>query len=143
VLVASIAAVTSFVVLAILATLFEGIPLGIALPLSGIIFFGSMVPIVGTVISTVFVTTILLLNDVVAAIIFLAYFLVYQQIENNVIHPIVQNRTVEITMLTVTIAILIGVSLFGILGALIAIPVAGAVRVLVNDFIDRRRTKKS
>jgi predicted PurR-regulated permease PerM len=143
VLVASIAAVAAFVVLVILATIFEGVPLGIALPLSGIIFFGSMVPIIGTIISTVFVTTILLLNDVAAAVIFLAYFLIYQQIENNVIHPIVQNRTVEITMLTVTIAILIGVSLFGILGALIAIPVAGAVRVLVNDFFDRHRTKKA
>jgi predicted PurR-regulated permease PerM len=138
VLVASIGAATSLVVLTILAALFDSVPYGVAFPLAGIVFLGAMVPVIGTVISTIFVTVILLLNNVSAALIFLVFFVVYQQIENNVIHPIIQTRTVELTMLTVAVAILIGVSLFGILGALIAIPVAGSIRVLLSDYIEHR-----
>jgi predicted PurR-regulated permease PerM len=69
----------------------------------------------------------------------LAYFVVYQQVENHVLYPLVYSRTVELSPLVILIAVLIGASLAGILGALAAIPVAGTIQVLVREWLEYRR----
>lgn len=138
VLVATIAAAGTLAVLLLLSG-FLNVPLNAVLPLSGVVLITSMIPMIGATLGAVVVTLVLLFNDVTAALIFLGYFIVYQQIENNVVQPAVQSRSVELSALAVIVAVLIGVSLFGILGALVSIPVAGCIRVLVKDFIDHRR----
>jgi predicted PurR-regulated permease PerM len=82
------------------------------------------------------VTLILLLNNVTAALIFLVYFIVYQQIENNFISPTVQSKKVELSALTVLSSVIIGISLFGLLGGIISIPIAGCLRVLLIDYLE-------
>ena len=64
----------------------------------------------------------------------LAFFIVYQQIENHVLQPVIYGRTVQLSPLAVLIAVLIGAELAGILGALGAIPVAGSIQVLLIDW---------
>lgn len=139
--VAAIAAVATLVVLLTLsATL--GLPANLAVPLSVIIFFTGMVPMVGATIGAVLVTIVLLFNSPTAALIFLIYFIIYQQIENNLIAPTIQSKSVELSALTILAAILIGVTLGGLLGGVVAIPVAGCLRVLLLDQLDNARAKR-
>ena len=67
----------------------------------------------------------------VAAIVFL---LVYQQVENNLIQPAIHRRTVQLNALWIILAVLVGAQVLGILGALVAIPVAGIIQVLVQEW---------
>ena len=62
-----------------------------------------------------------------------------RQLENHVLQPVIMSRTVELSALTVLVSILIGVELFGFLGALLAIPVAGVLHVLGRDLYDGYR----
>lgn len=137
VVVAGIAAASALAVLLLLSG-FLNVPLTAVLPLAGVIFLTTMIPMIGAAIGASVVTIVLAFNDITAALIFLAYFLVYQQIENNFVQPTVQSRSVELSALAVIVAVIIGVSLAGILGALVSIPVAGCIRILAKDFIDHR-----
>jgi predicted PurR-regulated permease PerM len=74
-----------------------------------------------------------------AGIIVVVFFVLYQQLENHLLQPLILSRTVKVNPLTVLIAILIGVELTGILGALLAIPVAGVIQIIVRDIWDNRR----
>lgn len=142
ILIASIAAVCTLVTVLILSAVFP-LPGNLALPLATLVFLTGMIPMIGATLGAVLVTLILLLNSTPAALIFLAYFIVYQQIENNFIAPTIQSRRVELSALAVLIAILIGVSLFGLLGGLISIPIAGCIRVLLLDYLDHARRKRA
>jgi predicted PurR-regulated permease PerM len=66
----------------------------------------------------------------------LVVFVVYQQLENHVLQPVIMSRTVELSALAVLVSILVGVELFGSLGALLAIPVAGVLHVIGRDLYD-------
>ncbi len=142
-LIASMATLVSILLL----TLVMNLPGNLALPLAAIVFLTSLVPMVGATVGAIIVTLVLLLNNVTAAIIFLVYFIVYQQIENNFISPTIQSKKVELSALAVLSSILIGVSLFGLLGGIIAIPIAGCLRVLLVDYLnhasDQRDEKTS
>lgn len=143
--VATIAATSTLVVILALS-LVTPLPANLALPLAAIIFFMDLIPMVGATIGAVIVTLVLLLNSVPAAIAFAVYFFIYQQLENNYISPTIQSKKVELSALAVLSAILIGVALFGFLGALISIPVAGCIRVLMVDYFDhaeKEREEKS
>lgn len=134
-LVAFIGATATLITLLLLAMLFD-FPSNIALPLAALVFLTSLVPMVGATIGAIIVTLVLLLNNVTAALIFLVYFIVYQQIENNFISPTVQSKKVELSALTVLSSVIIGVSLFGVLGGIISIPIAGCLRVLLIDYLE-------
>jgi predicted PurR-regulated permease PerM len=77
-------------------------------------------------------------TDGVAVLIF---FIAYQQFENHVLQVQIMARTVQINQLIVLVSILVGVELFGLLGALLAIPAAGVVQVIVRDLWDNRRNR--
>jgi predicted PurR-regulated permease PerM len=142
ILIASIAAICTLVTVLILSAIFP-LPANLALPLATIVFLTGMVPMIGATVGAIIVTLILLLNSTGAALIFLAYFIVYQQIENNFIAPTIQSKRVELSALAVLTAILIGVSLFGLLGGLISIPIAGCIRVLLLDYLDHARKQRA
>jgi uncharacterized protein YjbJ (UPF0337 family) len=72
----------------------------------------------------------------------LVVFVVYQQLETHVLQPVVMSRTVERSALTVLVSILIGVELPGLLGALLAIPVAGVLQVIFRHVYDGSRGLK-
>ncbi|MGN6694238.1 MAG: AI-2E family transporter, partial [Aquihabitans sp.] len=78
------------------------------------------------------------LQSTPAGIATIDFFILYQQFENNVLQVTVMSRTVNINPLGVLVSVLIGVEVFGLLGALLAIPVAGVIQVVVRDLWDER-----
>lgn len=135
--VAAIGATVSFIALLILSAIPSlAVPANLALPLAVIVFIMTMIPMVGATIGGVLVSLILLLNSFWAAVIYLIFFVIYQQIENNIISPRIQSKTVELSVLWVLVSILIGASIFGIVGGLISIPIAGCIRVLWMDYLE-------
>ena len=112
-------------------------------PFAGLIalFVGiaDLIPLVGATIGGVVAVLAGFIHSVPAGIAVLVFFLLYQQLENHLLQPLVFARTVKVNPLTVIIAILIGVELLGVLGALLAIPVASIVQVILRDVWDHRR----
>lgn len=115
------------------------IPHNLALPAAVLCFLLSLIPMFGATIAGVIVTILLAFNDITAALVFGAYFVIYQQIENNFISPTVQSKTVELSALAVLSSVTIGLYLFGIVGGIISIPIAGCVKVLVEDYLERKK----
>jgi predicted PurR-regulated permease PerM len=135
-LIAIVAGVTSSILLTVL-----GVSYAIALGL--LVALLDLIPLAGATIATVVVSTIAFLDSGVAiGLIALVYFVVYQQVENHVVYPLVYSRTVQLSPLAILIAVLVGASLAGILGALAAIPIAGTIQVLLLDWM-RHRTAEA
>jgi len=110
-----------------------------ALTLGVVVAIGDLVPLVGaTLASIVVVATAYFTQGTTAGIIAFVVIMVYQQVENHVIQPIVYRHTVQIPSLVVLLAVLAGASVLGIVGALVAIPIAGTVQVIVNDLLQER-----
>jgi predicted PurR-regulated permease PerM len=98
-----------------------------------------LVPLVGATIGGVVALLAAALHSLPALIVVAVVFVVYQQLENHLLQPLVFARTVNLNPLTVLIAILLAVELAGILGALLAIPVASIIQVIARDLWDHRR----
>jgi predicted PurR-regulated permease PerM len=140
VLVAAIAAGVGLATLLILTSFFN-VPVSAVIPLTGIIFITDLIPLIGATIGAVLIITVLLFSDPGAALAFLLYFVVYQQVENNFIQPLVQSRTVALSALSVLVALILGITLLGLLGGILAIPLAGCIRVLLLDYMEHRKNK--
>jgi predicted PurR-regulated permease PerM len=110
-----------------------------AVPLAVLMAFLDLIPLVGATLGGVAIGIVTAFNDFPTdTIIWAIVFIVYQQLENNVIQPMVYRKTVDVAPLIVIISILIGGALLGILGALLAIPIAAAVQIIVRDVWSRR-----
>ena len=138
VLISGISSVCALVVIVILTAVFD-MPANIAVPIAVIIFLCGLVPLFGATVGAIIAGLLLAINDITAAAIFLVYFFTYQQVENSFISPTVQSRAVEISALTVIVALTVGLSLFGLVGGISSIPIAGCVRVLVLDYLQRHQ----
>jgi predicted PurR-regulated permease PerM len=123
----------------VLSLIFPQIPVGLAFPTAAITFTLSLIPMFGATIAGLLVTALLAFNAPVAAISYIVYFFVYQQIENNFVAPQVQAKKIELSALAVLAAVTIGLYLFGLLGGIIAIPIAGTIRVLLDEYLKSRR----
>jgi predicted PurR-regulated permease PerM len=131
------AGTTTYVTLAAL-----GVPY--AAPLAVLMGFLDLVPLVGATIGGVAIGLVTLFVDFPTATIIWAVVLVaYQQIENYILQPVVYRRTVDVHPLIVIVAILMGSSLLGILGALLAIPVAAAAQILARELWAVRDERRS
>jgi predicted PurR-regulated permease PerM len=112
-------------------------------PFAGLIalFVGlaDLIPLVGATLGAVVGVVAAFTQSITAGIIVLVFFVVYQQLENHLLQPLIFARTVQLNPLTVLLAILIGVELAGILGALLAIPVAGIIQIVARDIWDTRQ----
>ena len=114
-----------------------GVPFAIALGL--VVAILDLIPLAGATIAAILIGVVAFIHSIVAGIVVVVFFIVYQQIENHFLQPVVYGRTVQLSPLVVLISILIGAELAGILGALGAIPVAGAIQVLIVDWLRHRR----
>lgn len=121
-----------FVVLEILGVPFAGI---IAL----FVAVADLIPIVGATVGGIVALIAAAVHSVPAVIVVAIFLVAYQQLENHILQPVVFARTVKLNPLAVLIAILFGVELAGILGALLGIPVAGIIQVIARDVWDRQR----
>jgi predicted PurR-regulated permease PerM len=135
-LISLIAGVSATIVLLIL-----GVPYAVALGL--LVAILDLIPLAGATLALIVVGAVALLHSTVAGIVVVAFFIVYQQVENHLLQPIVYGRTVQLSPLVVLIGVLIGAELAGILGALGAIPVAGAIQVIVGDQLRHRRDRRT
>ncbi|HSX44064.1 MAG TPA: AI-2E family transporter [Candidatus Saccharimonadales bacterium] len=103
--------------------------------LAGIVFIFGLIPLIGNTIAAILVCIFCLFSSTGLAIGMLAYFIVYQQIENATLQPFIQSRNNQLTPLLVFVSALIGANLYGLLGALAAIPVAGCIRVIFDEYV--------
>jgi predicted PurR-regulated permease PerM len=111
-----------------------------AVPLSVLMAFLDLIPLVGATIGGVGIGIVAAISNFpTALIVWAVYFIVYQQIENNILQPVIYRRTVKLHPLVVLIAVLIGGSQLGVLGALLAIPVAAGLQIVVRDLWNARR----
>ena len=119
--------------------LIMGVPFAIALGL--IVAILDLIPLAGATLAAIIVGIVAFLHSIPAGIVVLVFFIVYQQLENHVLQPVIYGRTVQLSPLAVLIAVLIGAEIAGILGALGAIPVAGAIQVILVDALQTRRER--
>lgn len=98
-----------------------------------------LIPLVGATLGAIVASIAAFLHSVPAGIAVVIFFVVYQQLENHLLQPLIFARTVKLNPLAVLVAILLATELAGILGALLAIPVAGIIQVILRDVWDHRR----
>jgi predicted PurR-regulated permease PerM len=138
--VSSIAGLVSGISVFILSLVFN-VPLNLAIPAATIVFVLSLIPLFGEITGAMLVGAILALNNITAAIVFIIFFILYAQIESNFISPKIQSKRINLTALAVLVAVTIGIYLFGIVGGIISIPIAGSINVLAEDYFARAKKK--
>jgi predicted PurR-regulated permease PerM len=135
-LISVIAGVSTTVVLLVL-----GVPYAVALGL--LVAILDLIPLAGATIAAIIVGAIGFIHSIVAGIVLIVFFIVYQQVENHVLQPVVYSRTVQLSPLVILISVLIGAELAGVLGALAAIPVAGSIQVVLLAWFEHRRMRRT
>ncbi|AQZ66206.1 unnamed protein product [[Actinomadura] parvosata subsp. kistnae] len=112
-----------------------------ALALSLVVALTDLIPLVGATIGAVLVTAVALLDSWPAGIACAIFFLAYQQVENYFIYPRVMKHSVNVTPAVTVIAALFGGALLGIVGALLAIPVAAAISLIIRELVLPRQDR--
>lgn len=126
--IALIAGVTSFILLLSL-----GVPYPVTLAL--VVLLTDLIPVVGATIGAIVVTAIAFTDDVQTGIIVAVFYLIYQQVENYLLYPRIMKRSVDVSPAVTIIAVLVGASLMGIVGALLAIPIAAAIQLIMVEVV--------
>jgi len=143
-------AITGYVMGNLLISVIAGALTGIALlafrvPFAGVLSlwvgFADLIPLVGATLGAIPTIGVAFLHSTPAGIGMLIFYIVYQQFENHVLQVVIMSKTVQINQLFVLVSVLIGVELLGFLGALLAIPAAGVLQVIVRDSWDHRKGK--
>lgn len=130
---ATVAGLTTFVILVSLGVPFAG-------PLAVIVAFFDLIPLVGATIGAVIVLIVTLFTDFpTATVIWVVWSIIYQQVENTLIQPQIQRRAVDIHPFVVLVSVLFGSTLFGVLGALLAIPAAASLQIVIREYMRLRR----
>jgi predicted PurR-regulated permease PerM len=122
---------------ATIVLLIMGVPYAVALGL--LVGILDLIPLAGATVAGIVVVVVAFLHSVPAGIVLAIFVIVYQQVENHFLQPVIYGRTVQLSPLAVLISVLVGAELAGILGALAAIPVAGSLQVIVRDGLAHRR----
>lgn len=100
--------------------------------------FADLIPLVGATLGAIPTIGVAFLHSTAAGVGMLVFYVIYQQFENHFLQVVIMSKTVQINQLFVLVAVLVGVELLGILGALLAIPAAGVIQVIVRDLWDHR-----
>jgi len=130
---ATIAGVTAFIMLKVLGVPFAG-------PLAVVIFVFDLIPVVGATIGAVLVRIVTaFVNFPLTLIIWIVFAIVYQQVENYVIQPQIQKRATKVEAFIILVAVLFGSTLFGVLGAILAVPFAASIQIAVAEYLEFRR----
>ncbi len=140
-LITVIAALFAMVALLIASTIFDAQINVLALTI--IVALLGLIPMIGNTLAAVIVVLVCLFVSLPLAITMAAFFLVYQQVENATLQPYIQSKYSELTPLTVFVAALLGISVAGFLGALVAIPIAGCIRIYFLEYYGHKLRDKS
>ncbi|MEU7758772.1 AI-2E family transporter [Micromonospora aurantiaca (nom. illeg.)] len=117
----------TFVVLLLL-----GVPFAAVIALTVAVF--DLIPLVGATLGALAAAGAAFLHSPTAGLVVLVFFVVYQQVENHLLQPVIMGRAVRLNPLTVLVSVILSVELAGLVGALLAIPAAGIVQVLLREF---------
>ena len=143
-------AVTGYMAGNLVISVVAGTVTYVALRVSGVPFanvlglwvgFADLLPLVGATLGAVPTVLIAFLHSTGSGIAMLVVYIVYQQIENHILQPVVMSRTVQLNPLLVLLSVLVGVELANLVGALLAIPAAGVIQVVVRDVWDERQAR--
>lgn len=134
--------VITAVVVFILSLIFN-FSAGLAFPLGLINMIFYMIPMFGAVIGCIVVSLLLFFSslNIWAGISFLIFYIIYQQIENNIIAPKIQSDALKLSPLIILVSITIGIYMLGLIGAIIAIPIAGCIKVLLEEYPNIRKLR--
>jgi predicted PurR-regulated permease PerM len=127
-----IAGTATWVALALLGVPYAGV-IGL------FVAFTDLIPLIGATLGAIPTILFAFLHGTTSGIVMVIFYVIYQQFENHVLQVSIMARTVKVNPLTVLVSVLLGVELLGFLGALLAIPVAGVLQVIVRDVYDERR----
>jgi predicted PurR-regulated permease PerM len=134
---ATIAGITSFIVMKILGIPFAG-------PLAVLVGIADLIPLVGATIAAVIVGIVTLFADFpIDTIVWVIWAIVYQQLENTVIQPQIQRRAVDLNPFVVLVSVLFGSTLFGVPGALLAIPAAASLQIAATEWWQFRQSARA
>ncbi|MFJ8948352.1 AI-2E family transporter [Streptomyces sp. NPDC102395] len=125
-LISGICGVLTYVTLLIAGVPFAGL-------LALFVALADLIPLVGATLGAVVASLAAFIHSLPAGIAAVIFFIVYQQVENHLLQPVILSRTVKLNPLTVLVAILMAAEIAGILGALLAIPIAGMIKVILRD----------
>jgi predicted PurR-regulated permease PerM len=127
-MIAMVAGASSFVLTMIL---------GLAYPfaLAVVVAVCDLIPQIGATLGAVIVSLVGFAHSLTAGLVCAGFFIVYQQIENYLIYPTVMRRSVKVSDVAAVVAALLGVALFGVIGALVAIPMVAAVQLILREVV--------
>ncbi|MFJ6198893.1 AI-2E family transporter [Micromonospora sp. NPDC092111] len=114
-----------------------GVPFAAVIAL--LVAVADLIPLVGATLGAIIAAGAGFLRSPTAGIVVLVFFVVYQQVENHLLQPVIMSRAVRLNPLTVLVSVLIAAELAGLVGALLAIPAAGIVQLLLREFVPGRR----
>lgn len=140
--VSAIGAAAAALAVFVLSLFVPEIPANLAMPTAAITFVLSLIPMFGATIAGVIVTLLLAFNNLPASIIYAVFFVIYQQVENNFISPRIQAKKIDLSALAVLVSVTIGIYIAGVVGGIIAIPIAGCVRVLIEYYLAKAKQKR-
>jgi len=140
--VSAIAGTVAGLVVFVLSFIFN-VPANFALPTAAIVFVLSLIPMFGAMIGAILVSLVLVFNDPTAALAFLVFFIIYQQVEANFISPKIQSKRIDLSALAILGSVTIGIYLFGIAGGIISIPIAGSVKILTEEYFKRAKRNRA
>lgn len=140
--VSGIDAILSGFVVFVLSLAFPAIDSNLAMLTVMVTFVLTLIPMFGATLAGLLISLLLFFNNITAGMIYAIYFIVYQQIENNFIAPSIQSKKLELSALMVLSSVTIGLYVGGLLGSLIAIPTAGVVRVLLENYLEQARLNR-
>jgi predicted PurR-regulated permease PerM len=106
-----------------------------AVPLGMLVAILDFIPLVGATIAAIIIIVVSFFTSTFAAIVTAVFFGVYQQVENQILQPLIYGKTVQLSPLVVLTSVLVGASLGGILGAMVAIPVSASIQIIVREFV--------
>ena len=135
--VSAIGASAAGVAVFLISLFFHEVSSSLALPVAAMTFILTLIPMFGATIAGTLAAILIALNNLPAAIIYIVYFFVYQQIENNVIVPTIQAKSLNLSALVIITAVTIGIFMFGIPGGIIAIPIAGCIKILLEEYVQK------
>jgi predicted PurR-regulated permease PerM len=116
---------------------------GYAVALGVVVAILDLIPLAGATLAAIIVTAVVGVElGWVQALIVAVFFILYQQLENHVLQPLVYGRTVQLSPLLVLVSVLLGAELAGILGALLAIPVAGSISAVLSEVLEYMRGRE-
>jgi len=103
----------------------------------------NIIPIVGPIVTGILILLLVSLDSAIKAIFAVTVFILIQQVENNILNPLLTKKIVGVAPAVVLISMSIGASLFGFVGALLAVPLAGILSDLIKEFLKRRKTARA